>query len=101
MIAKAAAVARGTGTVTSLPVDPVARQIIRSAARARQEEPGDPVRRAAPNAPNAPDAHAETAARIMAAARKARGLEPVEKPPEGTLARRIVDSAARARGELK
>jgi hypothetical protein len=42
---------------------------------------------------------AELAQRIIAADRKARGLEPVAKPVEGSLAAKIIAAAATARGE--
>ena len=42
---------------------------------------------------------ADLAAKIIAADRKARALEPVEKPAEGSLAAKIIAAAAKARGE--
>ena len=46
-----------------------------------------------------PTAAVDLAAKIIAADRKARGLEPVAKPVEGSLAAKIIAAAARARGE--
>jgi hypothetical protein len=54
-------------------------------------------REAAPSSASA--AAADLAAKIIAADRKARALEPVEKPAEGSLAAKIIAAAAKARGE--
>jgi hypothetical protein len=54
-------------------------------------------REAAPS--SVPAAAVDLAAKIIAAGRKARGLEPVEKPAEGSLAAKIIAAAAKARGE--